>query len=437
MFNSPKQTTSTASDNFGEEFIHTMKDDLHPSLKSALPKSQSIASTDKEQDAIRKQTPPSLSPFLDEKQIQQPVQPFIQPMQAPQSIEPKPTPPPSPIQPRPVPTPIQQSSYELPSESFAPPKFTPPAPRAASITPIPSMPPLQKSPLAQRTLPMEKKSSLGLILIITGIIVLLLLIIGGGYYFYQKNNSGVVEQEQENVDEEIITEEPESVAAPEETVKLTPLSEKYYEDKVNIITVDIETMGPDELKRSLSNTAREVSQLQSREPYEFIINDTKGNRVAFPIFAIASEIKFPQTLLSNLDEDFTFYVYNDQGNTRTGLVIETKNSEAAFTEMKNLEADLTKIVSFLFLYENYMDKTGPYNSNIYNGIPSRYLNLDATNSISIDFGIYKNMLVIGTSKDTFWAILDKLLLESNTTSTTTGNAGSYQNTPANATFSGY
>ncbi|HBP00841.1 MAG TPA: hypothetical protein DD454_01305 [Candidatus Moranbacteria bacterium] len=244
--------------------------------------------------------------------------------------------------------------------------------------------------------------------------------IGAGGYYAWKNNLFSTKGTPVDENEEIAPEN-ETIPPEEEQITITPISEKYSSEKPNFLSINIETSSPEDIKRVISDTANELSGLQSKSPFEFIITDSNNNPIAFPIFSIASNLNLSSELLINLEEQFSFYIHNDQGGPRIVMAIEIKNGKEVSAEMLREEPTLLDTLSFLFLPEKPTTTKTTFQSSVYDGIDIRFVNFNADGSLSIDYTIYDNKLIIATSKSSMRSVIDKILQQkaafSNTTPT--------------------
>ena len=142
------------------------------------------------------------------------------------------------------------------------------------------------------------------------------------------------------------------------------------------------------------------------------MTDSNNTPIAFPIFSVASNLNLSSELLANLEESFSFFIHNEQGKTRTGIAIELKNKDNVLAEMLKQEPTLTENLSFLFLSKPVINEKIVFKSGEYNGVKVRFFNLAANDdSTSIDYGVYDNKLIIATSKNTMWSIIDKIVAQ--------------------------
>jgi hypothetical protein len=247
-------------------------------------------------------------------------------------------------------------------------------------------------------------------LILAGIVCFLLLAFGaGGYYYWisKKNNQS----------EEIIETPP--PIAQEETIT-------FSIEKPNYLPIDIANSDSEKIKGLLSKYKDKVSASKALAPVEFIVTDSKNNPVNFATFASKLGINFSQDIISSLnaDDKFSLFIYNDKESTRLGLTITSaddyKLKKAIFQE----EASITKEAEPLFLGISYDLGSKSFASSSYNGTEIRYINLSADSELSIDYTIFQNKLVIGTTKTTLRSIMDYIKNHSqiNSSSTTLNNS---------------
>lgn len=372
MFNSKKNEPSQTSSSFGQEFIHTMKDDLNPSLKSVKPATETLGDSPFGVQPTKKSEIPASTPS----------NPFIEKNTVPKKD--------GVLESQPSAAPSRENKNASENYNFS----------------------TKEKIYADNGSP-HKKSSLSFGILIMTISLLVLLVLGGGAYYLWTTKTSPSTNISETDDFDTISEEtPDENPADSELISISPISEKYSSEKPNYLSLDVETMTAEEIKVFFSETAKEVSTLQTKTPYEFIITDSNNNPLAFTIFTTLANINISPSILSGLNEKFSFFIHDDEGKNRTGIAIDIKNESTVLSELKNEETKtLIDSLSFLFLYEPYLSKKADFIPAVYNNVNSRYLNLDEGNTLSVDYGIYENRLIIGTSQNSFRAILDKILSE--------------------------
>lgn len=376
----PSSQSSSANDdqrNSGEPSIRTIKDDLLNLQKGGWVQKKNLPEMPPIQEApvvnsVPIQTPPEKPPIAPEKKPVIPeMPPLKQELEKPgqQNIK----------QPA---LPEEKLNIKTAGQEIANPFF--------SQSDLPNQKDVVEIPLS------EKESSGSGIYLTVVLIFLTVLLIGLGiYYFFITRTPG----------ETPLAESP----VAETPVVVAPPTEKYSQDKPSFLVLDLAKITSDEIKTSLIGIATELKNKAPLSPYEFVAVDANNNPIAFPIFATAAKLDLSQTLLENLGENFSIFFYNDEGNIRLSIVAVLKNKDVVFTELLNQEPTFVSDAAFLFLDNIPQIKSGKFNDNVYNGTAIRYLNLDPPQyTLSIDYAVTDSSLIIGTSKNTMRAVIDKL-----------------------------
>lgn len=261
-----------------------------------------------------------------------------------------------------------------------------------------------------KTEPEKNKSSFNLgkfIIIFVSLLIIITLFVGGYYFWKTRETETLPTPSQTNEPSmENITQEQEL----EEQITITPAFEKYSFDKPNYLSINIEEDNSEKIKNIIIETAKEIEKATTKSPFEFIITDSNNNPLAFPIFATVSDLGLSSELISALEENFSFYIYNDNNNIRTGLVIATKNESDIKSLLRANESSLTSSLSFLFLDKSPDQETvdTTFQDSSFSNVPTRYVNLNAQENLSIDYAVFENKLAIGTSKNTMQTIITKV-----------------------------
>jgi len=247
--------------------------------------------------------------------------------------------------------------------------------------------------------PSAQKSKWYRILVITVVILTIMTFMAGGYYYWITRKG---------------TEQVETVVNSQGEKPQIEITEKKFSDEnPNILAVDTETIKTADLQQLLIQKSNEVKEDGHDKPVEFIVNDLNNNPIAFSRFAIISGIKISTSVLDNLEEKFSLYFYNDGGNIRMGIVISLKNKDNAVQEMKDEEIILADDLIPLFLGNEVMKEGVIFKDGNYNNSQIRYANLNPEGTVSLDYSFVGMKLVIGTSKNTTRAVIDKISKESN------------------------
>lgn len=239
------------------------------------------------------------------------------------------------------------------------------------------------------------------IIVFVSVFVLLFLFTIGLFYY--------ILQEPSDSDESISVDE--STPAQSEEVSINPASEKYSLSDTNFFSVDIANATENDIRNMLLQTAAEIKSFNASQSIEFAVTDINNNPVAFHIFAASLKLPFPEPLLNSLSDEFLIYFYNDKGQLRLGLKIQSNDASATAVEMKNIENQLSAILSPLYFDYQLPAQIPEFSDSSYQSKNIRYSNIDYVNNLSIDYSISDSMLLIGTSKDTLRSIIDKVSSE--------------------------
>jgi hypothetical protein len=214
-----------------------------------------------------------------------------------------------------------------------------------------------------------------------------------------------------------------------------PTPEKYSALSTNYLPMDFTTATPSEIQSAISTAAGEIKNSSSPLPYAFNVVDANNNPIDFPIFATAIGLKLPSSTLGLLGDNFLLYLYKDNDNTRLSLSVSLKGSPTDVSaQILKTEKTLIDDSTPLFLNTAPEIKGTVFNNGSYKNNVIRYFNLNKGETLSLDYVIIGDQLVISTSKNTTHAVIDKLL--ANKTSalpqTSTENTEKTPDTSANS-----
>lgn len=283
-----------------------------------------------------------------------------------------------------------------------------PAPLSGN-QPAPSSP-AEKNPLIsdKKPTPLEKPSSpeesSGLKKTILAMISLLALIaFGGAAYFFLSGKKETPLEINPPV------QFPESPAASEPPVTITPLAEKYSSDKPNVLQLDMASASAENISSLLSSAAQDIAALPSAKPYEFIVADSANNPVAFPIFAIAANLSFAPDFLSLLEEPFSLFLYNESGISKFALVLSLKDPVGMEKTLSVSEKNLPGALLSFYPEQIELPAEISFSQSSYGPTKVRYFNFPSVAGYSLDYALIDSKLILATSKDSLRAVLDKLL----------------------------
>ncbi len=184
---------------------------------------------------------------------------------------------------------------------------------------------------------------------------------------------------------------------------------KFSVENPNYLPIDTEKDTAQTIQQLLIKTAAEVKETGISAPIEFVVVDQNNNPISLSIFSILSGLKLAP-VLDNLEEGFSLLICLDSENSRMGLAADLKDKPKVTSAMTTKEKTLVNDVSFLLLGEIPQKTKGAFSINDSKSFPIRYLNIDASaeGSLSVDYSLTDKQLIIATSKNTMWAILDKV-----------------------------
>lgn len=250
--------------------------------------------------------------------------------------------------------------------------------------------------------------------------VVILAFLAGGYYFWmiRKNNSSpslnqtrtnsAAENTAENASQE--NNDNSSAEVPDNNqTNQAPIQSQFSNTNPNILSISVDNPGAQDINQLLVKTASNIESQQITAPLEFIVTDKNNNPVSFVDFTAQAGIKLPASILGLFDKDFSIYFYEDNGNMRLGLSVSLKDAVSAKglfqQEEKNLYSDFSPL--YIEAVPSSPIKT-VFATSTYNDYSIRYMNVDAGLTTSVDYTIGKSQFILGTSKQTMRAILDKI-----------------------------
>lgn len=222
-------------------------------------------------------------------------------------------------------------------------------------------------------------------------------LMAGGYYFWTTRNT---------TSSPILDVQPDIIPKP---IVIEKESKKFSTDNPNYLSINTEKDTIETTRQLILNTASEIKELKIDVPVEFIVVDKNNNSISLPIFAILNGLRL-SPVLDNLEDDFSLFVYSGAGNPRIGLAVNFKDKTKTALAMSAKEKTLVSDVSFLFLGETFQKTKEVFSVNNGKGFPIRYINIDANAEglLSVDYSLTDRQLIIATSKNAMWAILDKI-----------------------------
>lgn len=211
-----------------------------------------------------------------------------------------------------------------------------------------------------------------------------------------------------------VTPEPDPV--PEEPAELPggepDLQEPFSRENPNFLIIDTESdMATAEgVAMMLGSVEADVTSMNVTAPVEFVVRDSNNNPIAFSRFAYMLGLEFPSEMLAAFDEEFSLYVVPDGDRLRRGISVSIGDREAMLSMLASDEdLLLSSFDDLLYAVPVPGTVTSEFRDGAYGTLSTRYVNLDEDGTLSFDYVLLEDAMVIGTSKDSFRAVLGKML----------------------------
>ena len=199
-------------------------------------------------------------------------------------------------------------------------------------------------------------------------------------------------------------EKPESPPAEEEHQPETPQPSEYLIPVEETKIISLET-------NSLSDLLRQEAQLdQPIKSFKRIaILKNENEFLSLSEFLQELEVNYPPYFLPQLKENYNIFLFNQETGKRLLLIVETENIENLREQLTIWEE--TMLEDFKNFYP--IDKPGQpasesFLDDIYRDIAIRYINLPFS-TLTINYTIINNLLIIGTSKEAIYTAIDNVL----------------------------
>ena len=229
-----------------------------------------------------------------------------------------------------------------------------------------------------------------------GVLIVALFGSGGAWYFLAQKPEAVSEN----------TVEP-PLEIPVVMPSPAPQALPYAVDKPNYLSLDVETVTSEEIERITRETALRIAEAGITSPVEFLMTDQKNNPIAFSRLAYLLRLDIPSDLLVQIDEAFSIYVYNVNGQPRLGALLELKDEVLTTEAIAKYEADIPSgFRPLLFGSSIAVPEKAVFRSGEYEGQPVRFFNIDGAQNISLDYALRGKEWYLGNSKEVLHAILD-------------------------------
>lgn len=246
----------------------------------------------------------------------------------------------------------------------------------------------------------KKTSGFKKILTFIFILITLGIIGGGGYYFWTTRIISLPVPATENPEPTNTTPEVISEPQPKPEIVLSQTSPNY---------LIIDTTDKNAFETAIAEYANKVAQTNAGSLIEFIATDKENNPISFEIFAQNFNINLNPEILAQLNPSFSLYIYNyGSDKIRLGISILVKDSELLKLALEKNEPTLIQGLSPLIGNTDYQyPDNSSFSIGTYNEAEIRYFNISSPEEMAIDYSVYKNNLIIGTTKSVTYSILDR------------------------------
>ena len=236
-----------------------------------------------------------------------------------------------------------------------------------------------------------------------GLVVFILILLGGGWYWKQLSSPAITAQNPD-VNPSPISQQPNPVNAEPPSI--------YKTSGLNELSFDTKTVTTGQIQSALISAGQKIKDGGIQQPIAFQITDEHHNPVSFFIFTKWFSLGLMPEIIASLDETFTLYLYNDSGTIHAGLDIKSKEVAQTTVLLSKDEPTLAKSMATLFLNDKVLPPANAqFGSGSYNGTTTRYFNFSipetpSSASLSLDYALVNQHLIIATSKQTNRAIID-------------------------------
>jgi hypothetical protein len=180
----------------------------------------------------------------------------------------------------------------------------------------------------------------------------------------------------------------------------------FLADQPNPVTIDIDNMDKYQIKNILKKNADDVVKSSAKEAVEFNLLNIKNEPIRFEVFSDKVEMKLPASILYNLNSDFRIFSYNDNQKPFLGLSAASKDNEKLSEILVGEEMNLASSLEFFYFTSGYNPDGQTFVADSYGGAEIRSLEVNSDEGISLNYSVYKNRLLVGTSKMTLRSMID-------------------------------
>jgi len=230
------------------------------------------------------------------------------------------------------------------------------------------------------------------------------------YYQCQENTCVVVEGEGESQCQSDQDCQPTGLIEPSMLKSLIPVAET----KVIELSIGQEDLFFNQLKSVVNeqqpeNTFRRILlKLVNEQEEKYADLDTLLTALRISLPANIQEVVVEKEIAA---ENYTFVSYSQASGSRLGLILDLGKSETLVQDLRNWESSIVNdLKSMLLTDEIPVSATQEFQDNFYQWTFIRYMNF-STPDLSLDYGLVDEKLVIATSREAMYAVIDSLFAQ--------------------------
>lgn len=187
-------------------------------------------------------------------------------------------------------------------------------------------------------------------------------------------------------------------------------------DSANYLSFDINNLEKEGIKEVILKKSKEVLRSKASSPIEFSLTDKQNNPISFEFFSrkIGSPLLIEE-MGNYIGSDFSLFMQNEEGNIKICLVVALKNNSDTELKSKLLSLEKRLLSEMNFIYLDYEKDFGnnEFNSSDYGDYGIRYINAVSEKKLSLDYAIYRNYLILGSSSLVERSVLDLMFQPKN------------------------
>ncbi len=190
-------------------------------------------------------------------------------------------------------------------------------------------------------------------------------------------------------------------------------SSTYSTNSLNQIKIQSTSTAVSDFSKNLKEIDKNLEKENNSNLIGFNVVDKDNKKLSFRSFCSVISINLPESIISNIDDDFVVYAYRSPVTlvTRFSIVAKSLNSVMLKKSLNSYEANLVNSMYPLFIEKISKRSDVVFEDSEYDSNRIRFFNFkDGTNK-SIDYSVVGDKLFIATSMETMHFLMDTLLFK--------------------------